>query len=241
VNFLWNDTLISGVNQFGSGEGIFNDRTLMFNHSAGRVNLIRNGRRLFYLRDHHSGEIWNAGNAPVRVQGARYRCCVGLGTSTYEMSYAGITSIMRVFLARDEPVEIWEFTLTNTGSTQRALWLVPYVEWDLGGYATFSSRYSYLRSTFAPELRAVLSWNTSNERPHERYSAFIATDRPVCGWSGSPRQFFGPYPGQAGTNSARHTAHGSVAPCSNAGLIPENSVPACADITRCGTTQHPVE
>jgi hypothetical protein len=27
VNFLWNDTIISGVNQFGSGEGLFNDRT----------------------------------------------------------------------------------------------------------------------------------------------------------------------------------------------------------------------
>ena len=193
INFLWNDSLISGVNQFGSGEGIFNDRTLMLNHPEGRVNLIRGGRRLFYLRDRDSGEIWNAGNAPVRVSGETYRCRVGLGTSTFEMAYIGVESVMRVQLARDEPVEIWEIALTNREERPRRLWLAPYVEWDLGGYPTFSSRYSYLRSTFDPELRAVLSWNTSNERPHGRYSAFVATDRAVAGWAGSPRQFFGPY------------------------------------------------
>jgi cellobiose phosphorylase len=193
INFLWNDALISGVNQFGSGEGIFNDRTLTLNHPKGRVNLIRHGHRLFYLRDTRSGAVWNAGLAPTRVEGAKYQCRVGLSTSTFEMAYAGIESRMRIFLAHDEPVEIWEFTLTNTGRKPRSLWLVPYVEWDLGGYATFSSRYSYLRSTFDPKLRAVLSWNTSNERPHGRYSAFVATDRSVCGWAGSPRLFFGPY------------------------------------------------
>jgi len=45
VNFLWNDTLISGLNQFGSGEGVFNNQTLTLNHPEGRVRLIADGLR----------------------------------------------------------------------------------------------------------------------------------------------------------------------------------------------------
>ena len=55
INFLWNDTLISGLNQFGSGEGVFNNQTLTLNHPEGRVRLIADGRRFFYLRDSESG------------------------------------------------------------------------------------------------------------------------------------------------------------------------------------------
>jgi cellobiose phosphorylase len=193
VNFLWNDTIISGVNQFGSGEGLFNDRTLMFNHPQGRVQMIRHGRRYFYLRDLATGELWNTGLYPIKTPGAEYTCAVGLGYSRFTMRHAGIESVATVYVAPDEPVEIWEFSLRNLTRKTRRLWLCPYVEWDLGGYATFSSKYSYFRSTYDARRQAVLSFNTSNERPHDRYNAFVAADGEVAGWCGSPRQFFGPF------------------------------------------------
>ncbi|MCC5845491.1 MAG: hypothetical protein JJU05_14680 [Verrucomicrobia bacterium] len=193
INFLWNDHIISGVNQFGSGEGIFNDRTLMLNHPEGRVNLIRNGRRLFYLKDVETGRVWNAGFYPTKVEGAEYSCTVGLGWSLFRMRYEGIVTELRVFLAPDEPVEIWECRFINESGRDREIVWCPYVEWDLGGYATFSSKYSYFRSVWSERLGAVLSTNTSNERPHGRYNAFLATDGEVKGWCGSPRQFLGPF------------------------------------------------
>jgi cellobiose phosphorylase len=98
----------------------------------------------------------------------------------------------RVFLAPDEPVEIWEFTITNRSKRDPELTLYPYVEWLLGGYSTFSSPYSYLRSTFDPEAKAVLSYKTSDQRPHDRYHAFLATDRNVSQWCGGRRDFMGP-------------------------------------------------
>jgi cellobiose phosphorylase len=67
------------------------------------------------------------------------------------------------------------------------------VEWLLGGYATFSSPYSYLRSAFDPASKAVLSYNTSDERPHGRYNAFVATDGEVEQWCGGRRDFMGPF------------------------------------------------
>ncbi len=193
INFLWNDTIISGVNQFGSGEGIFNNQTLTYNHPEGRVRMIRDGRRYFYLRDAESGEYWNAGFYPAKKAGAEYQATVGLGYSKYRMVYEGIECLSRVFVSPDEPVEIWEFEITNRSTPQRRIELVPYVEWLLGGYGTFSSPYSYLRSRYDEKQNAVLSYNTSDERPHGRYNAFVATDGAVSQWCGGRRDFLGPF------------------------------------------------
>ncbi|WP_309398456.1 GH36-type glycosyl hydrolase domain-containing protein [Cerasicoccus maritimus] len=193
INFLWNDHIISGLNQFGSGEGIFNDRTLMLNHPKGRVQLIRHGRRYFYLQDRESGAFWSAGLFPVNKEGGKLVTRVGLGYSVFEMEDEGVRTVSKCFLAPDEPVEIWEFEVTNQTDRARQIRLAPFVEFHLGGYATFSSPYSYLRSTFDAERNAVLSYNTSDERPHERYNAFLATDRKVDDWCGGRRDFFGPY------------------------------------------------
>lgn len=193
VNFLWNETLISGLNQFGGGDGVFNNQTLLYNHPEGRVRLIRDGRRYFYLRDLESGEYWSTGLFPVCPEGAVLTTRVGLGYSEFVSVFDGMVCESRVFLAPDEPVEMWEFRITNRGRAPRRLGLVPYVEWWLAGYPTFSSPYSYLRSQFHEGLRAVSAHNTSDERPHGRYNAFLATDRPVSGWCGGRRDFLGPF------------------------------------------------
>jgi len=192
INFLWNDRLISGHNQFGSGEGVFNDHCMLLNHPEGRVRMVSKGRRYFYLLDRASGKFWSTGHLPAPPEAGCFTTRVGLGYSVYTLEAHGIRSESRAFLAPDEPVEIWEFELSS-GHETRDLWLVPYVEWGLGGYPTFGSPLSHLRSSFDPGLRAVLSWNTSNERPHEHYNALVATDREVEQWCGGPRDFFGPY------------------------------------------------
>lgn len=193
VNFFWNDVMVSGHNQFGSGEGVFNDQAMLLNHPKGRVRMISKGRRHFYLVDRETGEFWSAGLLPAKPKRATYQARVGLGYSVYEMRAHGIACRSTSFLAPDEPVEIWEFQIRNAVRKPRNLMLVPYVEWAIGGYPTFSSPFSYLRSIYSSALRAVLSWNTSDERPHDRYNAFIATDGAVEQWCGGARDFLGPY------------------------------------------------
>lgn len=41
INLSWNEKVISGVNQFGTGEGVFNNQTLLYNDPAGRARMIR--------------------------------------------------------------------------------------------------------------------------------------------------------------------------------------------------------
>ncbi|XHR30579.1 MAG: GH36-type glycosyl hydrolase domain-containing protein [Chthoniobacteraceae bacterium] len=201
VNFLWNKNLISGLNQFGSGNGVFNNQTLMLNDPKGRVRLIRDGSRYFYLRDQESGAFWNSGVYPSNTPGTKLTTQVGLGYSRFTTKYDGITVESRVFLAPDEPVEIWEFTLRNDTERSRDLWLCPYIEWLLGGYATFSSPYSYLRSGYDAKNQVVSSYNTSDERPHGRYNAFVATDGKITQWCGSRRDFMGPFGSAARPNA----------------------------------------
>ena len=193
INFLWNDTLISGVNQFGSGDGMFNDRTLMYNHPEGRVQMINQGNRYFYLQDCDLGDYWNTGNYPIVKEAAEYKCAVGLSYSRYTMKYNHINSVSTVYLAHDEPVEIWDFMLTNTDSKTRKLRLVPFVEFNLGGYSTFSNPFSYLRSVYDKANNAVVSYNISDECPHARYNSFVATNGLVTNWCGSKKHFTGSY------------------------------------------------
>ncbi len=193
INFLWNDTMVSGHNQFGTGEGVFNDQAMLFNDPKGRVRMISKGRRYFYIVDQDTGEFWSTGLLPAKPKECTYKNRVGLGYSAYEMSAHEIDSKATVFLAPDEPVEIWEFEISNRSEKPRNLLFVPYVEWGLGGYPTFSSAFSYLRSHYNADLKAVLSCNTSDERPHDRYNAFVATDGEIKEWCGGPRDFFGPY------------------------------------------------
>lgn len=191
VNFLWNDQMISGHNQFGSGEGVFNDQAMLLNHPKGRVRMISRGRRYFYILDRTTGDFWSTGLLPAKPKRFRYKNRVGLGYSVYEMSAHGVDVYATVFLAPDEAVEIWQFEFG--AEKERDLWLVPYAEWAIGGYPTFSSPFSYLRSTYDPELQAVLSWNTSDERPHDHYNAFVASDIEPAQWCGGARDFLGPF------------------------------------------------
>lgn len=193
VNFLWNDRLISGVNQFGTGEGIFNGRVMLYNDPSGRAQLVQDGTRCFYLRDDETGDFWNAGNFPVVKKEASYRCRVGLGYSIFEIEYAGIFMRSKVFIPSEDGVEIWEFEIENRDGCERSLSLVPYVEWYLGGYPMFSNRLSYLRSEFNEEVNAVSAWNLSDEVPHKCFNTFLATDGKVRSWCGGQRDFLGTY------------------------------------------------
>lgn len=193
LNFLWNDRLISGLNQFGTGEGVFNGRVMLYNDPQGRVLLNQNGARYIYIKDRKSGDTWNIGNYPIKRSVKHQNCHIGLGYSLFKLEYGGIHSRAKAFIDPKEPVEIWEIEFTNQDAKERSLTVAPYVEWYLGGYIMESDRYSYLISKFDETSHSVVSLNTSDEIPHSRYSAFIATDADVEGWCGSRREFMGAY------------------------------------------------
>lgn len=193
INFSWNNHLISGVNQFGTGEGVFNNQTLLYNDSRGRAKMIKDGRRYFYLRDEAGKVYWNLGYFPVKYEPAKLTTIFGAGYSKFIHTTEGIQSEMLCFVAHDEPVEVWVIKVTNLTKSNRKLKVYPYVEWLLQGYPISSDYYSYLKSEYLKDLNTVISINQSDERPHERYTGFVASSIKPTGYCGSVREFMGIY------------------------------------------------
>lgn len=193
INFSWNNSLISGVNQFGTGEGVFNNQTLLYNDLRGRARMIKNGARYFYVRDEESKAYWNIGYYPVKHEPFELKTAFGPGYSKFIHTTEKIKTESLCFVVPHEPVEVWKIKICNLRDEARNIKIYPYVEWLLQGYPIASDYYSYLKSEYFEDINTVISFNLSDERPHERYSGFVASSIKPTGYAGSVREFMGIY------------------------------------------------
>lgn len=133
----WGNVISNGdyammVSQTGSGYS--------WRNNAGQNRITRsfqdliqdNWGKYLYLRDLDSGQYWAATYKPTCHQYDHYQVRHGLGYSSFEQIVQGIHSILTVFVAPDDPVEIFQLTLTNQSDRQRRLDITSYVEWLLG-------------------------------------------------------------------------------------------------------------
>lgn len=196
LNYSWNDCFLSAFNHVATGHGLYCDKTNItatYIQPEGRVKLINDGNRFFYLRDADSKAVWGVAGYPTDASLPDYRCVMGLGYAIYESRFDDIAGCTRVFVDREHPCEIWTVTLTNHSSTHRTVQLFPAVEWSLEGYVPKSDYFSYL-STSVDESRSILyAWNTANERLHDRYNGFMASSKPFASFDTSWNAFLGVY------------------------------------------------
>lgn len=139
------DVPVSWTNYIGT-----KDMCGVFNHTAGgylfcgspeyhRITRFRpNGVPMdfpghyVYIRDDADGDFWSVSWQPVGkpLNSARYECRHGLSYSTYACDYKGISAKQTLFVAMDDPVEIWDVTLKNDGDTARELSVFSYLEFS---------------------------------------------------------------------------------------------------------------
>lgn len=196
LNYSWNKSFLSAFNHVATGHGLYCDKTTItatFVDPRGRVKLINDGNRFFYLRDRERGTVWNVAGYPTNTPLDRYRCTMGLGYAVYEAEKDGIASRTRVFVDGGDACEIWSITLTNTGSTPRQIQLFPAVEWSLEGYVARSDYFSYLSSACEQEEGLLFAYNRASERLHGRYNGFMAASRQPASFDTSLQAFLGTY------------------------------------------------
>ena len=134
---------VSWTNYIGTG-----DMCGVFNHTAGgyvfykspeyhRITRFRpNGVPMdgpghyVYLRDDESGDYWSISWQPVGKPSAHYSCRHGFSYSKYLCDYSGIAAEQTLFVAPDDPVEIWDVRMTNTGDKNRTISVYSYVEFS---------------------------------------------------------------------------------------------------------------
>ncbi len=223
MNYSWNDSFISAVNQIASGVGAYKERAAQLIHPAGRALLIRDGQRHFYLRDKQSGETGCPTGTPIKAQLEDFRCEHGPGYSNFRSTLLGIELSMRWFVPSKQSCEIWSISLRNTRETAAEIQLFSFVNFLLQGYSAYSDYYSYIEAEFLSDSNAVHIHNRAVERPHKFFDGFIASNRPPSAFDSSLRQFLGNFGG----------IHAPEAILQGACL---NSLAACEKA--CGVLQH---
>ena len=137
------DLPVSWTNYIGTG-----DMMGVFNHTAGgylvyksseyhRVTRFRaNGVPMdspghyLYLRDDADGDYWSVSWQPVGKPKEHFSCRHGLGYVKYHSDYSGIDAEQTLFVAMDDPVEIWDLRLRNDSGKPRTLSVFSYVEFS---------------------------------------------------------------------------------------------------------------
>ena len=137
------DLPVSWTNYIGTKEMMG-----VFNHTAGgylicgsseyhRITRFRpNGVPMdspghyLYLRDNEDGDYWSVSWQPVGKPKEHYSCRHGLGYVKYLSGYSGIRAEQTLFVAMDDPVEIWDLRLRNDSGRVRKLSVFSYLEFS---------------------------------------------------------------------------------------------------------------
>ena len=195
LNYIWNSSILSGINQTGGGNGAYGDRAACYidPNGNGRSVIIKNGNRYFYIRDEETGEIWNPGWYPVKKELDHYACTHGLGYSVIEGCSNNITIKARVFVNSEDPAEIWTLVATNNSDKVKKIKIYSFTEFTLTGYKVYCNYYSNLQGTYDQENNLVVAFNTAQERTHEWFNGFIASSITPTGFDTSRKAFMGTY------------------------------------------------
>ncbi len=193
LNYIWNDKFLAGVNQFGGGTGAYGGRTASYidPNGKGRCSIIREGGRYFYVKEQDI--IWNPGWYPVKTELDSYQCTHSIGYSTIEGSKNGLSVKARAFVNDEQPAEIWTVTLKNQTDKTKEFKVYFACDFLLEGYSRYSDYMSYVFGSFEEKHNIVMCYNEAQERPHEWFNAFVASDRKVTGFESSRKAFLGTY------------------------------------------------
>jgi cellobiose phosphorylase len=205
----WGNIISNGdygmmISQTGSGYS--------WRGNAGQNRLTRsfqdlikdNWGKYIYIRDLRRSTYWSATYKPVMHSYESYTVVHGVGYSIFTQQVEGIKSVLTVFVAANDPVEILELKLTNESDEERDLDLTSYAEWLLG-FAPDEHRefHKLFIETFAdPDKGMVLArkclWGFPDE--HGRwnntdwpFTAFMAVSEPLKSYDCDKESFIGLY------------------------------------------------
>ena len=198
------DLPVSWTNYIGVG-----DMYGVFNHTAGgyllyktpeyhRITRFRpNGVPMdgpghyIYIRDDETGDYWSVSWQPVGRDMAKYSCRHGLSYVKYLCDYSDIHAEQTLFVAMDDPVELWNLTLRNDSGRPRRLSVYSYCEFSF-------HQIDMDNRNFQMSLYAAGSSYADGIIEHELYYEetgfqFFTSDFTPDGYACLRDRFLGPY------------------------------------------------
>lgn len=158
--------------------------------------------KFLWVVDRDGGEAWSLSPAPSWPSFDRFACRHGFGYTAFETEVHGIAATWTLFVDPEETVEGWRVGLRDTSGRSRRLFLVPYLEWNMGVSPSPRREFTrlFLETWRDGERRAVLArshmwevgsaryghWNTSFP-----YVAALASTLPPDAAEGDKLAFLG--------------------------------------------------
>ena len=198
------DVPVSWTNYIG-----LKDMYGVFNHTAGgyllykspeyhRITRFRpNGVPMdgpghyVYLRDQDSGDYWSVSWQPVGKPREHFSCRHGLSYIRYHSDYSGIDAEQKLFVAMDDPVEIWDVRLRNDSGRVRNLAVFSYLEFSFHHVAMDNQNFQM--SLYASGSRCVDGVIENDLYYEEKGYQFFTSDFTPDGFDCLRDTFLGSY------------------------------------------------
>ncbi len=207
TNILTNGDFGAIVSQTGSGYS-WKSNAQLNRITRWEQDLIKDewGKYL-YIRDDESKQFWSAGWKPVCAEPDFYEVRHGIGYTKITSRNKGIESELLMYIANDEPVEIWKVTLKNTSKKKRSLSLYSYFEWNLGAAPDWHREFHkcFLNTEYDSSVGAIYGtkrlWEVPSPNGHWNrdweYVAFHSSSVKPSAFDCDKESFMGMYRNQS--------------------------------------------
>jgi cellobiose phosphorylase len=190
INFLTNARYGVCLSHTGGGFSMFNQE-LRVSHYDPRYD---EPGKWVYVRDDDTGRFWSLTWAPVKARPTRFRCRVGMGYTVFESENQGIRGVFRVFVPREDPVEIWTVTLKNVSRRKRRISAYPFFAWKLIGFIRQDNVHEWFsQADYRPGERAVIGEYFDPHDLNRTYEGFFHSELKHHGYTCSGQKFRGTF------------------------------------------------
>ncbi len=181
LNYLWNETCFSELNQFCCGNTIA--------CVDGHFRDVVKENRLIYIKDRDNGKLFdinrNIKNLPYKM----HKCHVGLGYQTVESLYDGVQSSFTIIIPEVGNCEMHRITVKNVSDSVRRLSVYPYVSPAI----YMEGHLAYGKAYYDEGIGGLYySFHAFGEKDHYRQAFFRCSEKFV-GYNTSSADFIGVY------------------------------------------------
>ncbi|MFH0989679.1 MAG: glycosyl transferase family 36 [bacterium] len=159
--------------------------------------------KFLYIRDAQIGKLWSAAWKPCCVTPDFYEVHYGAGYATILSRLNGIQTAWTMFVAPDEPIELWKLIVTNTSKKNRTLQLFTFFEWCLGAAPDWHREFHkcFIETQYDSSMNAILAtkrlWEVPSGQGHWNvawpYIAFHSVNIKPAAFDCSKENVLGPY------------------------------------------------
>lgn len=182
-NFLWNEKMLTCINQFGFGGSSYRD-----NSGETVVQLCKDSRAI-YIKDEEDKKYWVANRNFSNEPFDEFNSTVGIGYSRIYSKFRDISTTFNLFIQRDQPLEFWEVTIKNSGKEERNLSLFTYADVE----CNITPHTAYNRGIFSDDLNGVFLSHHGFNLPTNFSNIFFACNKKITSFETTNRRFKGIY------------------------------------------------